>query len=52
MKIRPSILIAELALSTIAIVAIRAGMEQIAVGAVTAIAATISKLVESEEKGG
>lgn len=50
-KIRPAVLLGEFVMGTIACLAIVYGDVEIAVGAVTGIAATIHKLVESEEKG-
>ena len=49
-KIRPSILLGEAVLAAVGIVALVYGYVEVATAAVTGIAATIHKLVESEEK--
>lgn len=50
-KLRPAILLGEIVLMVVAIVAMVSSYESIAAGCVGAIAATLPKLVESEEKG-
>ena len=50
-KIRPAILLGELALTAIAIVAMMFGFTEIAGVAVGGICATLPKLVDSEEHG-
>ena len=51
MKIRPAVLLGELGLTIITCLAMVYGFKEVAIAAVTAIAATMHKLVESEEKG-
>ena len=50
-KIRPAILLGELALGIVAYFAMQFGYPEIAGVAVGGICATLPKLVESEEKG-
>jgi len=49
-KIRPAILLGELVLGTIAVVGLWVGSVEVATACVAGIAATLPKLVESEEK--
>ena len=50
-KIRPAILLGELVLGIVACIALYLGIETVAGVAVGGICATLSKFVESEEKG-
>jgi uncharacterized membrane protein YGL010W len=49
-RIRPAILLGEAVLAALGVVALVYGHVEVATAAVTGIAATIHKLVESEEK--
>ena len=50
-KVRLGILLGEVCLTTVACLAVIKGMPELATACVVGIAATLPKLVESEEKG-